>query len=393
MAQPSPFSNVPTTNDIATQRKLALALQGQAIDTSPVGHWTQALARAVQGGVGGMNQSAASAGEKSRQDALAKALAGSGTFGSLSEGDRALMTQNPEVMQSVVSKGIGAKFNTDAGKTEGIKEYEYAVKSGFKGTLQDWMISRRATQGEYNKNPIFGTRIGPDGKPQTVMLQAGSRGDAAETKLPEGVSVNAQKPIEVDAGTHTVLLDPITRQPIAQIPKNVGAAAREREVGTETGKAQVSLPTVESNAKQLFDYIDSVANDKNLDKMLGYGGYLPNVSTGARTLQTKINQLNNSAFLMAFERLKGGGAITEIEGQKATEAMTRLREMVQSGQDYREALRDFRGEVQRLLEVAKRKAGVGGPNGNAGFSQQGQTGQGVAPGSYNWTPNGLQPAQ
>jgi hypothetical protein len=230
------------------------------------------------------------------------------------------------------------------------------------------MISRKATQGEYNKNPIFGTRIGPDGKPQTVMLQAGSRGDAAETKLPEGVSVNAQKPIEVDAGTHTVLLDPITRQPIAQIPKNVGEAAREREVGTETGKAQVSLPTVESNAKQLFDYVDSVANDENLDKMLGYGGYLPNFSTGARTLQTKINQLNNNAFLMAFERLKGGGAITEVEGKAATEAMTRLREMVQSGQDYREALRDFRGEVQRLLEVAKRKAGVGGPNGNAGFS-------------------------
>jgi len=132
MAQPAPFSNVPTTNDIAAQRKLALALQGQAIDTSPVGHWTQALARAVQGGVGGMNQSAAAAGEKARQDALAQALAGSGTFGSLSEGDRAIMTQNPEVMQSVVSKGIGAKFNTDAGKTEGIKEYEYAVKSGFK---------------------------------------------------------------------------------------------------------------------------------------------------------------------------------------------------------------------------------------------------------------------
>lgn len=371
MAQPSPFSNVPTEADIAQQRKLAMALQGQAIDTSPVGHWTQALARAIQGGVAGMNTSAASKGEKARQDALAQALAGSSTFGGLSEGDRAIMGQDPALMRAVAGKAIGAKFDTNAGKTEGIKEYEYAVRNGFKGSLQDWMISRRATQGEYNKNPIFGTRMGPDGKPQTVMLQAGSRGDAAETRLPEGVTVNAQKPIEVDGGTHTILLDPITRQPIAQIPKNIGETARQREVGTETGKAQVNLPTVESNANTLFKYVDDVANDKNLDRMLGYGGYLPNVSTGARTLQAKINQLNNSAFLMAFERLKGGGAITEIEGRKATEAMTRLQEMVQSGQDYREALRDFRSEVARLLEVARRKAGKGGPNGNAGFSESG----------------------
>lgn len=370
MAQPTDFSNAPSVNSIAQQRKLAQALAGQAMDTSPVGHWTQALARAVQGGVSGMQTDRANTGEKTRQNAILEALKSSGTMGSLGAGEQALLADNPDLLQSVAGKAIGSKFDVNAGKTEGIKEYEYAVRSGFKGTLQDWMISRKATQGEYNKNPIFGTRVGPDGKPQTVMLQAGSRGDAAETKLPDGVTVNAQKPIEVDAGTHTVLLDPITRMPIAQIPKNVGAAAREREVGTETGKAQVNLPTVESNAQQLFGYIDSVANDKNLDKMLGYGGYLPNVSTGARTMQTKINQLNNNAFLMAFERLKGGGAITEVEGKAATEAMTRLREMVQKGEDYREALRDFRGEVARLLEVARRKAGAGGPNGNAGFQGQ-----------------------
>lgn len=366
MTPSDPFSNVPSTNDIATQRKMAQALMMQGTSAEPVGHWTQALARVLQGGVGGMQQSAAAAGEKSRQNALAKALSGSSTFGGLSEGDRSIMTQNPEIMQSVVSKGLGAKFDASAGKTEGIKEYEYAVKNGFKGSLQDWMISRRATQGEYNKVPIFG--VGADGKP--IMLQTGSRGDAVATKLPEGVSVNAQKPIEIDAGDRTILLDPITRTPIREVPKNLAEANRQKAVGTAQGEAQVNLPTVESNANQLFGYIDSVANDKNLDRMLGYGGYLPNVSTGARTLQSKISQLNNSSFLMAFERLKGGGAITETEGRKATEAMTRLQEMVQSGQDYREALKDFRGEVARLLEVAKRKAGAGGPNGNAGFAGQ-----------------------
>jgi hypothetical protein len=91
--------------------------------------------------------------------------------------------------------------------------------------------------------------------------------------------------------------------------------------------------------------------------MLGYRGYLPNVTPQARALQAKIDQLNSQAFLVAFERLKGAGAITEREGEAASKALTRLREMVQSGQDYRQALKDFRSEVKRLVDVARQKAG------------------------------------
>lgn len=284
------------------------------------------------------------------------------------------MLQNPQALGNLppalveIARATGdvgpiAAFITKTaegtGRTDDIKEYEYARQRGFKGSLQDWMVNKRTTQGEYSKNPIFGTRVGPDGKPQTVMLQAGSRGDAAETKLPEGVAVNAQKPIEIDAGTHTVLLDPITRTPIGQVPKNVGEVSRQREVGTETGKAQVNLPSVESTAKNIEGYLDAVEKDPNLDNMLGYRGYLPNVTPGARALQAKIDQLNSQAFLVAFERLKGAGAITEREGAAAAQALTRLKEMIQSGADYRAAMKDFRQEVRRLVDVAKAKAGGG----------------------------------
>lgn len=247
-----------------------------------------------------------------------------------------------------------------AERTDDIKEYEYALQRGFKGSLQDWMINKRASQGEYNKTPVYGTRTGPDGKPETVMLQTGSRGDAVATKLPEGVAVNAQKPIEVDAGTHTVLLDPITRTPIAQIPKNKGEVERQKVIGEAQGKALADLPSVQSNADNLIRYIDAVATDPNLDKMIGYKGYLRNVTPEARTLQSKVDQIKGQAFLIAFQNLKGAGAITEMEGAKATAALGRLQEMVQSGQDYRQALKDFRTEVERLVSVAKTKAGGGG---------------------------------
>lgn len=255
------------------------------------------------------------------------------------------------------------------GRTDDIKEYEYAVQRGFKGSLQDWMVNKKANAGEYNKNPIYGTRTNPDGTVSTVMLQAGSRGDAVETKLPNGVAVNSQKPIEIDAGTHTVLLDPITRQPIAQISKNKAEAARQTEVGQGQGQAQVNLHGVESNADRTIEYIDKVLKDPNLDSVIGpVAGWTPNVSTGARDVQAKVDQLKGRAFLEAFAGLKGAGAITETEGTKATAALTRLAEQRVGTKEYREALQDFKDEVNRLRELARRKAGAGGPSGNAGFS-------------------------
>ena len=62
------------------QKSLANAMAGNALKTSPVGHWTQALARIMQGYVGGqINQNVASEEERRQADAqqtLQQALAG-----------------------------------------------------------------------------------------------------------------------------------------------------------------------------------------------------------------------------------------------------------------------------------------------------------------------------
>ena len=42
-----------TNEDLATRRKIALALMQKGMDTSPVQHWTQGAARALQGALGG----------------------------------------------------------------------------------------------------------------------------------------------------------------------------------------------------------------------------------------------------------------------------------------------------------------------------------------------------
>ena len=59
------------------------------------------------------------------------------------------------------------------------------------------------------------------------------------------------------------------------------------------------------------------------------------------------------AFLQAFQSLKGGGAITEKEGEKATAAMARLQRS-QSTKDYKDAL----GELRGILQSAKDRATI-----------------------------------
>lgn len=66
----------PSPDDVAMQRKLALSLMQQGTSAEPVGHWTQALARVLQGGIGGMYRDQASEGEKQGRQYTATALAG-----------------------------------------------------------------------------------------------------------------------------------------------------------------------------------------------------------------------------------------------------------------------------------------------------------------------------
>lgn len=61
-------------DDVAYQRKYAQGLMQQGTDVSPVGHWTQALARALQGGVGGYAMGQAGQAERAGRDYDARAM-------------------------------------------------------------------------------------------------------------------------------------------------------------------------------------------------------------------------------------------------------------------------------------------------------------------------------
>lgn len=63
MAEPAPYSNM-TPTDVEQRRRLAARLMQQGSDAAPVEHWTQGLARVLQGGMGGYYGRTASDAEK-----------------------------------------------------------------------------------------------------------------------------------------------------------------------------------------------------------------------------------------------------------------------------------------------------------------------------------------
>jgi hypothetical protein len=139
--------------------------------------------------------------------------------------------------------------------------------------------------------------------------------------------------------------------------------ARARAGGTLTGKtvaqAKADLPRIETNAAKFLTNLDMIEKDPAFDRMIGpIDTWRPNVSGDARRFNSRIKQTMGESFLEAFGALKGGGQITEIEGQKATEAVTRLGETGMSEDDYRTAINELKQIVRNGVIRARVMAGT-----------------------------------
>jgi hypothetical protein len=204
-------------------------------------------------------------------------------------------------------------------------------------------------------NPQYG--VDAEGNP--VLIQIGKDGKAVQTQLPEGVTLS-KEPIRLDAGTHWVLLDPITRQPVGQVAKNNEEAAYLTGFGTAAGKAAAEriagLPQTLATADNMLGTIDGILNDPALDTATGWLSWMQAVpSTDQYRFGQRALQLQGQSFLQAFESLKGGGQITEVEGTKATQAIGRL-STAQSPEDYRDALNELKGIINDAKSRASQSA-------------------------------------
>jgi hypothetical protein len=126
-------------------------------------------------------------------------------------------------------------------------------------------------------------------------------------------------------------------------------------VVTGAGAAGTQTGYEPSDPSLMIANIDAILNDPGLPYATGADSWRSRVPIfpEAYRVGTRMDQLEGQAFLQAFESLKGAGQITEIEGQKATQAIGRL-DRAQREEDYRAALMELR---EILYNAAQRTPG------------------------------------
>lgn len=129
------------------------------------------------------------------------------------------------------------------------------------------------------------------------------------------------------------------------IPEGVAPPQSGTNININTAEADPASQIDPSSPGSMIASIDGLLGDPDLAQGLGVRGAfnsrLGPAAPNAVRVQGRMDQLDGQAFLNAFESLKGGGQITEIEGQKATAARARLNR-AQSVEDYRTALMELR---------------------------------------------------
>ena len=138
------------------------------------------------------------------------------------------------------------------------------------------------------------------------------------------------------------------------------AASKEAEIkATTQAQAQVDLPGAEMDLALTKDYIKELRNHPGLDSATGVSGaILPVIPGTARAdFEARKEQILGGSFLQAYQQLKGGGQITEVEGKKAENAIARMQTAV-SKPAFLAALNDYERAIDVGFSKMKIKAGA-----------------------------------
>lgn len=132
--------------------------------------------------------------------------------------------------------------------------------------------------------------------------------------------------------------------------------------GKRMGEQMAGAPQALEQASYMMNLLDQIATHPGREMGTGASAWtsmLPGgLSDGARDFATRANQVAGQTFLQAYESLKGTGQITEIEGTKAEQAISRLRDRYVTEKEYLQAIKDLRDVVESTRTKLSKKLGV-----------------------------------
>lgn len=234
-----------------------------------------------------------------------------------------------------------------------VREFQFARADGYKGSFKDWV-----TEGGQSSRPSsvqewdFYNNLPEDMKTRYLEMKR-----------------NPNMKVTDVGGVPTVVAPTVvggtSQTPLSTLQTETGAAGEKASAtaqgtakGSATAQAQINLPQSRESARYMTELLEKAKTHPGLPAAIGVKGvtnYLP--GTDAADFKALKAQIGGKQFLQAYETLKGGGAITEIEGNKAEQAIARM-DAAQTEKSFLAALDEFQGIVQRGLKIAEQKAGA-----------------------------------
>jgi hypothetical protein len=290
----------------------------------------------------------------------AKSLSMSGKLVSDAERERANQMGQLEAQRREAEAAIKERYGLESAKArhaltlKGMEGTEI-VMSGPRNDIPIYKTGPRAGQSPLGyQAPPAGTY---DNKP-TTLTSAGGRSVEGWTDPKGNFTPYPKEPKEAPTAD--------------EVAAATERAAKAREVGQAAGVAQSALAGARTNVNSTMALIDSLENHKGLSAVIGLPnpmkggfGFAQTPGSDAADFKTQLDNLTGKMFIAAFESLKGGGAISEKEGEAATRAIANLSKM-QSEKQFRQNLAILKQTLANGYATLEQKA-----KGSAGMAPSG----------------------
>lgn len=185
----------------------------------------------------------------------------------------------------------------------------------------------------------------PAAQPAAGGLEPAAVGvEPATPLMPVPSAINAaNEPTKLSDDDLALAMTTLSRQ---DDPRAIEALKVLRGEAAERAARTVEIGPDIENYRSAQTLITEISNNPALSGVLGRfeGGLEAGMyfSEKENALLAQIEQIRGKAFLDAFEKLKGGGPITDTEGQAATNAVTRIQNRFTDVDDYKKALEELR---------------------------------------------------
>ncbi len=350
--------------NLERRRQLAQAMMQQGQQRGPVQHWTQGLDRIANSLIGSYQNKQADKESRQNRQAFQQDL---GT--ALESGDMGALAEVLAPVDSGMATSIKMQLAQQKREQE---QHERRRQQSLqdKKDLHDYKSTAGGEIGKYNPRDYTvdsWSQFAENRDPRVLK-----RYEPYKNVKIGGVdhvfdpSRGGYFPASVD-GSSPGSVPATPAQPKVVTPEDVGrneatiaAAKKTAEIdATDSAEARADFGRIQKNAQDMMGVLDQLI--KHPGREIATGGssmfmmdQIP--GTEGRSFNALLDQVKGKTFLEAYQSLKGGGQITEVEGTKAEQSIARL-DKGQKEEDFVQAAEDLKAVVQNGLIRAAVKAG------------------------------------